>query len=265
MTVIAVTMVRDEDDIIAQSVGWMLRQVDHVIVADNGSTDNTRRILDGLEVTVVDDPETGYFQSRKMSALAEMARVAGADWVVPFDADEIHFCKGGIAGGLMDLPDNILVSEAALFDHVVTGLDPVGDENPVRRMSYRRAAQAPLRKVAVRAVEGVVIHQGNHSAEFPGVKHPASVTDLMQVRHFPYRSVDQFVKKVRNGAAAYAATDLPPEAGAHWRQYGQILEDRGVAGIEEIFRTWFYRENPLEELVIHGEHQPALVFDPCPR
>jgi len=265
VSVFGIALVKDEVDIIAQSVGWMMRQVDHVIVADNGSTDGTRAILDGMDVTVVNDPHVGYLQSQKMSKLAEMARVAGADWVVPFDADEIHFCKGGITDGLMGLPDDILVSEAALFDHVATGMDPAGDDNPVRRMAYRRAAQAPLRKVAVRAVEGVIIHQGNHSAEFPGVKHPASVTDLMQVRHFPYRSVEQFVKKVRNGAAAYAATNLPPEAGAHWRQYGQILEDRGVAGIEEIFRTWFYRENPLEELVIHGERQPALFFDPCPR
>jgi glycosyltransferase involved in cell wall biosynthesis len=253
-------MVRDEDDIIAQSVGWMMRQVDHVIVADNGSTDGTRAILDSLDVTVVDDPEVGYFQSRKMSALAEMARVAGADWVVPFDADEIHVGVQKLA----DLPDDVLICEAALFDHVATGRD-ADEPNPVYRMTYRRQAQAPLRKVAVRTVEGVVIHQGNHGASFPGVKYPKSVTNMCQVRHFPYRSVEQFVKKVRNGAAAYAATDLPPEAGAHWRQYGQILEDRGVAGIEEIFRTWFYRENPLEELVIHGEHQPALVFDPCPR
>ena len=79
------------------------------------------------------------------------------------------------------------------------------------------------------------------------------------------RSVEQFVSKVRNGAAAYAATDLPPAVGAHWRQYGQILDTQGEAGIEEIFKTWFYREDPTEGLVIHGEQQQALALDPCPR
>ncbi len=258
-------MAKDEADIIGQTVDWMLRNVDEVIVADNGSTDGTREILDASGAIVVDDPEVGYLQSEKMSRLAEMARVSGADWVVPFDADEIHVLLGGtIKDGLSELDADVLVSEAALYDHVATGADS-DEPNPVHRMTYRRAAQAPLRKVAVRAVEGVTIHQGNHSASFPGVRHPKTVTDLMCVHHFPYRSVEQFVSKVRNGAAAYAATDLPKEAGAHWRQYGAILEAQGEAGIAEIFNTWFYRENPHEELVIHGEQQRALINDPCPR
>lgn len=265
--VIGVAMVKDEADIIGHTVSWMLRNVDQVIVADNGSTDGTRTILESFpEVIVVDDNEVGYLQSEKMSALAEKARLAGADWVVPFDADEIHVLLGApIKDGLAELDSDVLVSEAALYDHVCTGLDPAGDDNPVRRIAYRRAAQAPLRKVAVRAVEGMVLHQGNHAASFPDIRHPKTVTDMMCVHHFPYRSVEQFVSKVRNGAAAYAATNLPESAGAHWRQYGAILNSQGEAGIKEIFKTWFYRENPKEELIIHGEQQPALVYDPAPR
>lgn len=263
--VIGVAMVKDEADIIGQTVDWMLRNVDQVIVADNNSSDGTREILDASGAIVVDDPEVGYLQSAKMSQLAEMARVAGADWVVPFDADEIHVLLGApIKDGLAEIDADVLVSEAPLYDHVATGADS-DDTDPIRRMTYRRASQAPLRKVAVRAVEGVTIHQGNHSASFPGIRHPKTVTDLMCVHHFPYRSVEQFVSKVRNGAAAYAATDLPKEAGAHWRQYGEILDRQGEAGIAEIFHTWFYRENPHEELVIHGEQQRALIHDPCPR
>lgn len=258
-------MVRDEADIIAQTAGWMKGQVDHVLVADNGSTDGTREILEGLDVEVVDDPVVAYNQSDKMTAMAEVARRRGADWVLPFDADEVH--RPRVPGALRDcldaLPGDVLVSEAALFDHVATGKD--GDErNPVKRLTYRRAAQAPLRKVAVRAIEGVVIHQGNHSAAFPSEPHPKTVTNAAEIRHFPYRSVEQFVSKVRNGAAAYAASNLPESVGAHWRQYGKILDERGEEGIAEIFHTWFYREDPDEELVIHGEQQPALIHDPCP-
>lgn len=270
MSAWAVARVKDEADIIASTILWTLKQVDWVIAEDNGSVDGTRGILESLaadnpRLIVQDDPDVGYYQSASMSRLANQAREAGATWVLPVDADEIHVCPGGhIATALAALDDDVLVSEAPLYDHVATGADS-DDADPIQRLTYRRAAQAPLRKVAVRAVEGVTIHQGNHSASFPGVRHPKTVTDLMCVHHFPYRSVEQFVSKVRNGAAAYAATDLPPEAGAHWRQYGAILEAQGEAGIAEIFNTWFYRENPHEELVIHGEQQRALINDPCPR
>lgn len=42
MTTIAVTMVKNEQDIVGPIVEHMISQVDHVIVADNLSTDNTR-------------------------------------------------------------------------------------------------------------------------------------------------------------------------------------------------------------------------------
>ena len=264
MSVYGIAMVKDEADVIEQTVRHMKAQCDEVVVADNMSTDGTYEILRDLGVTVIRDPEKAYYQSRKMSDLAQRCREAGATWVVPFDADEIHMSsQGTIRDVLGTLPADVLISEAPLFDHVATGKDEGG--TTLKRMTYRRAAPAPLRKIAVRAVEGVTIHQGNHSAEFPGIASPKTVTNLIQVRHFPYRSVEQFVSKVRNGAAAYAASDLPETAGAHWRQYGRILDERGEEGIAEIFHTWFYRENPDIEAVIGSEQQPPLVCDPCPR
>ena len=262
--VYGIALVKDESDIIAQSVGWMKSQVDEVVVMDNGSTDGTREILEDLEVTVLDDREVAYHQSEKMTMLAGMCQDNGATWVVPFDADEIHIgTSGRLADTLTALPADVLISEAPLFDHVPTGLDPLGAP-PVNRIRYRRASQAPLRKIALRPANGMTIHQGNHSATFAGNRHPKTVTNVAQVRHFPYRSVEQFVSKVRNGAAAYAASNLPESVGAHWRQYGQILEARGEEGIAEIFHTWFYREDPTVEHVIGDERQAALVLDPCP-
>lgn len=264
MTVVAITMVRDEADIIARTVGHMASRVDHVLVADNGSTDGTREILEQLDgVTVLDDPEPGYFQSRKMTALAERARGEyGAEWIIPFDADEIWRAADGLRNTLGQLDPAVLVCEAPLFDHVATGEDP-DETDPVLRLGWRRIEQAPLRKVAVRARHGLVIHQGNHSASFEGVNHPPTVTNALEVRHFPYRSAEQMVRKARNGAAAYAATDLPESVGGHWRGYGRILAEQGEAGIHEVFERWFWRERPSEPLLIEGERQPPLVYDPA--
>ncbi len=266
MSVWAIARVKDEADIICETVRQMAHHVDRQLIADNGSTDGTRELLEELakelDLIVVADYDVGYYQERKMSALAEIVRRKGARWIVPYDADEVWRTTGRISALLDSLDPNVLCVEAQLLDHVATGQDPEGP--PVERMGWRRTQAAPLRKVAVRAIRGLVIHQGNHSASFPGVIHPPTVTNALEVRHFPYRSVEQFVRKVRNGAAAYAATDLPEGVGSHWRGYGRILDERGEEGLAEVFHKWFWRDDPTAAIEIDGEAQAPLVFDPCP-
>lgn len=247
------TMCKDEADIIVPFVEHMLTQVDALIVADNGSTDGTRDLLADLPVAVIDDPEIGYFQSAKMSALAQRAREAGADWVVPADTDEWWYSPFAdrLADILMKLAPQWLCAAATVFDHVATGADPdVAD--PFQRIYYRRRQQLPLVKVACRTHPELVIEQGNHGATYPG--GTTTWPGELVVRHFPYRSAAQFVSKARNGAAAYAATDLPESMGAHWRQYGQLLADGGPEVLEAVFEEWFYVADPGAD--------PTLVHDP---
>ncbi len=265
--VVAVTMVRDEADIVGSTVLRMLEQVDRVIVADNGSTDATREILDAIaradpRVLVVDDPEVGYFQSRKMTALARLAHERyGAEWIVPFDADEVWYSPFAdtVADALHAVEPQWLVVEARLFDHVATADDPA-IVDPVKRIRWRRAAEAPLRKVAVRWRDDLTIEQGNHRASYAG--GPTIFDPLLVVRHFPYRSAEQFVRKVRNGAQAYRATDFPADVGTHWREWGAILEAGGEPAVAEIFRKWYWRRTPGRAETIENEKQPALVLDP---
>jgi hypothetical protein len=254
-------MVRDEADIIEPVVRHMLGQVDRVIVADNGSTDGTREILETLDVELLDDPEVGYYQSRKMTALAERARKRGATWVVPFDADEVWYSPfGRIADVLTEaVTPPHAVASAELYDHVATALDPA-DPNPVTRMQWRRRRPAPLPKVAAQCRPGLVIRQGNHSAHYD--IEPAMAPGLLVVRHFPYRSAEQVIRKIRNGAQAYAATgdDLPADAGAHWRSWGRFGDD----AIADLFRTWHWRAQPAAPLRIENERQDPLIRDPAP-
>lgn len=264
MSVWAIMRVKDEADCIETVVRHTLEQVDSVLIADNGSTDGTREILETLPVTLLDDPDIAYNQADAMSRLAEQARGRGAEWVVSVDADEIWLTRTRLSfsSALTTLPRHVLVAQADLYDHVATGEDPPGD--PITSMRWRRARAAELPKVACRARAGLRIHQGNHGASFPGVDHPPTVFNILTVRHFPYRSVEQFVSKARNGAAAYAATDLPEEVGAHWRGYGRILEAHGEEGIAELFYKWHWREHPDQRINIEGEKQGPLIFDPAP-
>lgn len=266
MTTVAVAMVRDEADIITATVCHMLDQVDYVIVADNLSTDGTREILDGLaandpHLIIADDPDPAYRQSEKMTALALRARLElGADWIVPFDADEWWYSPfGRIADQLAAVTPQWLVVPATLYDHVATARDT--GPTPTSRMVWRRNDPLALPKVACRWRLDMVIEQGNHGARYDG--GPTTFDRLLVVRHFPYRTVDQFVRKVRNGAAAYAAmTDVNPTIGAHWRQWGEILAGGGEEALAQIFRTWYWRDDP--EVVTYADGHPLapLVRDP---
>jgi hypothetical protein len=115
------------------------------------------------------------------------------------------------------------------------------------RIGWRRREPAPLPKVAVRPYPRVTIHQGNHSADFG-----ETVNGLLVLRHFALRSVEQMVRKARNGGAAYAATTLDESVGAHWRQWNQLSDEQ----LGEVFREHYWSPAP--------ERDPSLIFDPAP-
>ena len=269
MTIVGITMVRDEADIISTVLRHMASQVDALVIADNRSVDGTADILQdarrslGIPIKVVVDDDVGYQQSTKMTALAHRAHEEFlAEWVVPFDADEIWVApEGNLSEFLEDRSDDENVVTADLYDHVATGHDDLNEVDPVKRIEWRRSYANPLPKVAARWDPRLVIGMGNHDIRLGSSElHFGSP---LAIRHFPYRSPEQIVRKVRNGAEAYAATTLPEHYGAHWRQWGQILNEQGEEAIVELFRKWYWQRHPGQELTIEGETQPALIKSPA--
>jgi glycosyltransferase involved in cell wall biosynthesis len=261
-------MVRDEEDVIETVLRHMATQVDEIIVADNRSVDGTAKIIDrlmsdGLPIMYQFDPEVGYMQSEKTTRLAHVAgQELGATWIVPFDADEIWYSSWGRLGDFLRSMKGVDIVQANLFDHVCTALDDPDEPDPVKRIGWRRDYCAPLPKVACRYDPNLIIGMGNHEAwnDRRGLR---TAQHKVAIRHFPYRSVDQIIRKIRNGAEAYAATDLPADYGAHWRQWGVILERDGEEAIAELFRKWYWREHPGVKISIDGEISMPLKFDPA--
>jgi hypothetical protein len=269
MTTAGITMVRDEADIIEHVIRHMATQVDFLFVADNRSVDGTTDILERLQdelripMSIQYDDEVGYEQSRKMTALARWAHAeTGCDWVVPFDADEIWYAGPDTTlSRFLDQRRHLHVVEANLFDHVATALDDDTEANPIARLLWRRPYAAPLPKVAARFHDSMTIGMGNHDVSYSFT--PRVSPHRFAIRHFPYRSPGQVIRKIRNGAEAYAATDLPEIYGAHWRGWGRVLDEHGEDAIVELFRKWHWRENPGLSHQIDDEVQPPLRFDPA--
>jgi len=252
----AVGIVRDEADIVGTVVTNLLAQgVERVVVADNGSTDGTRAVLDDLArswpVTVLGDHLEGYYQAEKTTILARAAARAGAGWVLPFDADEVWLCPDGTVARWLEGTDAAVV-QAPVYNHVPTATDDPAEPDPVRRLRWRKEQPNRLHKVVFRAQRSARLDQGNHGVARPGRRRPG-----LEVRHFPYRSQAQFVRKLRQGSAAYAATDLSGEMGKHWRALGgsddaaigqawkALLDTHNVAG-----EWWVPRRAIVEDPVV---------------
>lgn len=212
--IVGVTMVRDEADIIGWTLSHLLNQVDHVVVADNLSIDRTPDILASFDrVTVIPDLDPAYTQSIKMTRLAHLAGDMGADWVVPFDADEAWW-----------LPDlDIDATVVTCNPHVYVPQPTDGeDPNPIARFRWRLPDPEPQHKVIFRYHPNASIHMGQHDVDRSGPRATGT-----SVRHYQYRSLEQVRRKVTNGVGAYNASSLSKIYGSHWRDL-DALDDDGL-------------------------------------
>ena len=226
---------QDESDIVGATIAHLLDQgVDHVLVADNRSSDGTREVLDSLaardgRIHVAYDDEPAYFQSEKMTLLARAATRAGADWIVPFDADEFWFAEGrSVAEFLRDLGAQrpLLGMVKAHFHHMV----PTEAHPADLRAATFVIDATPARpgKAAFRSHPLAVVAFGNHGAARVGNQEQG-----LHIAHAIYRGPRQIERKVRNGVAAVQLTDPAANIAPHWRLAGQL----DSAGIEQVWAT----------------------------
>jgi hypothetical protein len=222
--IIAVTMVRNEADVIGPVLTHLFNQgVDRVVVADNMSTDDTRTILEQTAeshpVTILDDNEFGHRQGAKMTGLARAAHEMGAEWVLPFDGDEVWSgTVGTIAESLAVTKADVVMAPG--WDHIVTR-EGDGPFSP-----WRRKRPQTLCKVAFRARPDIELNEGNHDVRPDWM---ARVRGPLTFRHFQYRSLEQMAAKLRHGRAAMEASGVDPMHGTHWREGGLLSDDEMAA------------------------------------
>jgi len=256
----AIATVRDEADIIGYAIRHLASQeIDGVLIADNNSRDATRDVIrdvaaaigiNDMSVVVVADPEVGFHQSRGMTRLANTAHTLyGARWIVPFDADEMWFSRGATLGAaLRAIPKSVHAVATRRWNHWTTADDPA-EANPFVRMAHRERVPMKSKKVAFRFDPGYVVRNGQHSVKLRGQTVPAIINHSIRMRHFPYRSLEHFIRKSVNGLEAVRVANVPRGMAGQWRKYGELFEAGGEPAMREAF---------------HAMRPADLVKDPAP-
>jgi len=241
--VVGIVCVKDELDVLPGVIRRMAESVDLILAEDQGSTDGSREFLEDQDsVVVFEDTSRAFDHSAKLTKLAHEAMAFGADWIVPFDADEVWL-------GLDQLGEvEATMASAVVYLHVATPEDDWGQ--PVDRMTWRKKEPYELRKVACRAHRGMRIWAGGHGCDYPRELEPTIARDILEVRHFANRSPEQMRRKVRQGVAGLEAAGMPKPTSRHWREWNE-LDDGGIA---RVFFEQFWSDRPQTD--------PSLVFDP---
>ena len=224
--VLATLLVRDEEDIVADTIDHHLAMgVEHVLVTDHASTDGTAAILAEYvrrgRATVTHVESDRYEQAAWVTVMAREAAALGADWVVHLDADEFAWTDG------MDLPEylsGVPVEVATLRVprwNVVPLRTAAGPwwEGPMARdlLSANSVGGRIAPKILHRAGPAVVLGTGNHCVEGLGTAPPVDALGLA-VLHVPYRSFEEFAARVARNEGLTLDPASDRSVGAHWRQ-----------------------------------------------
>ena len=219
MQIWAIARVRNEADIVDSTIRNLLEQgVDRVLVLDHMSDDGTRAMLEELAVSspveIVTRTDPAYPRAEAMNYLARRAAEAGADWIVPFDADEIwRAYHGTLRGAFARAKSPILVGQ--MFDHFPRPTFRTGDV--VRRLPWNRTSM--WAKVAFRWEEGAELIGGNHNVN--GIDAEPVWGEIF-IDHYPWRSWAQYRRKMRDGAAALRLANAEPWQGKYTQHVGSL-------------------------------------------
>lgn len=259
-----VCMCKDEADVIEPVVRQLFAQgIDGCLVADNMSTDNTRAILIRLSrefsLTVLQDAEVRYLQSQKMTNLANAAHALGAEWIIPFDADEMFVSEGApVAEQLRRRRDSLDVLSIRMKNYVATAKDNPSDPNPLTREQWRQPGFNRLNKVVVRWQAGMTLAPGNHLVGMNGHNLQSSEPASITICHFQNRSPEHFIRKIRNEAKAYANAGLPEGVG-YWHKFGHLTDSE----IRAWWRKDYFVADPAAAGLVH-EPAPYLAREAVP-
>jgi hypothetical protein len=226
MRVVAVSMVKNEADVVEAFVRHTASFADHHLIFDHASTDGTRFVLrklqrEGLSLTLLTDDRVEYLQAERTTELMRRAvRDHAADWVLPLDADE--FPQAADPAALRKLlAGSGRPVRLWLRDHAPHPADDPTEPNPALRLRHtlpHKTAGKVFVPRALAADPACALAPGNHELLRNGTRVERDQQEDVWLAHFACRSAGQIVGKIvlnelqrlAGGAAGGGGTHLRP-------------------------------------------------------
>ena len=202
MKIIAILVVRDEEDIIELTLTRFSEQFDSVYVYDTGSADTTYEIVQSIAKTKTNIVLVGnsniFFSDAIRGTIWEITRkhLSDGDWFARVDADEIYHIA----------PKDFISSFTQPWETIVYcqyyDFQPTADELPFLSILPDLKAEERLRHYRVSPFqgEGRLFKYRSSMCWVPGENGPRDpgiiAANKIPVRHYPARSKQQLMKRV---------------------------------------------------------------------
>jgi len=262
MTIVSVSWVRNEEDIIESFVRHNMTKLSRMIVINNASTDATGSILEkltkeGLPLQVIHDESTQHTQGEALTD-AMRSLVEPDAWVLPLDADE--FLCGILDYALLPLDT---ISLLPWKTYIPLATDPA-EACPVRRIRQRNTQEIrQFYKILIPPAlrKDVHIPMGSHFLlDAENNVLPSKVAPTLHLAHFPVRSAGQIYRKVHEGCMRHntGATKIAGQ-NFHWERWvGELPEPEKI---DEAMLTYIATHYALAPDV---RIETDLIPDPIP-
>lgn len=261
MRLTVLSYIGNEQDVIEAFIRHAAGFADRIVTVLT-ATDRTEEILHLLaaEGLPVDIRRTDAIHHAQHEALSPLLREFAdrTDWFLPLDADE--FPLGDVRRAL-EAADAVPWTIPWRTYVPAPGDDPA-EPDILRRITHRRATESPaFSKIVIpagtaRTARGLAL--GNHELiGEDGRLMAGPALPGVALGHFPVRSSDQFLHKIRSGWSRMLRNpDRVPGQAGHWEELFVRYGERDSLDAEEL--------SSIARRYAFAGDEAALVHDPVP-
>jgi hypothetical protein len=241
MSLVGITRVLNEDDIVEAFVRHHAAMVDHHVFMDNGSTDETIAILralkdEGLNISVFQNRSVFFTETSYNTVLfRHAANVLSADWAIFLDTDEfvnLGRAPDGLRAALEVLPaDAVCIGLPSLTYFDTVHDDPAEPIVPVRMRRRENPAERQSSKMFVRgslAAANVTIDAGQHRVLRDGGPVQPYGDHPLSLGHYYRRSAWQTISKSVMGylkVTAAPKSERDQKRSVHYNDIFRFMRD----------------------------------------